>query len=299
MSPPLLSMGSTDRPSEPSSSRCRGRVRRRGPDWAIVHTTATVGPVDVITVCGFRCASATRTILDLAAAGADPDRLAAALDSAMRLHLSAPLVLVERLSELRGPGRYGVRLSTPATRQRRRNDAGTPLPGARPPRRAPQDRRRSAGSAATVLTWPESTSSYADLRIWSRCSGRLGHSNPADRSRDAQRRNELQDLGCAVYEYTWGAKSAVPSTSPTHCAIDYSATAVCAEETRVGPLGHTSEVVSDRAAGDSHRPVRAQQERGKVPGEVGEGQHLGVQVDAERLDDEAPASLDAGPGVWV
>jgi hypothetical protein len=31
----------------------------------------------------------------------------------------------------------------------------------------------------------------------------LGHSNPADRDRDAQRRNELQDLGYAVYEYTW------------------------------------------------------------------------------------------------
>jgi len=35
-------------------------------------------------------------------------------------------------------------------------------------------------------------------------SGRLGHSAPADRARDAQRRNELQDLGYAVYEYTWG-----------------------------------------------------------------------------------------------
>jgi hypothetical protein len=35
-------------------------------------------------------------------------------------------------------------------------------------------------------------------------SGRLGHSNPADRERDAQRRNELQDLGYRVYEYTWG-----------------------------------------------------------------------------------------------
>ena len=33
-------------------------------------------------------------------------------------------------------------------------------------------------------------------------SGRLGHSNPADRCRDAQRRNELQDLGYVVYEYT-------------------------------------------------------------------------------------------------
>ena len=35
-------------------------------------------------------------------------------------------------------------------------------------------------------------------------SGRLGHSNPVDRGRDAQRRNELQDLGYAVFEYTWG-----------------------------------------------------------------------------------------------
>ncbi len=34
-------------------------------------------------------------------------------------------------------------------------------------------------------------------------SGRKGHSSPAERARDAQRRNELQDLGQAVFEYTW------------------------------------------------------------------------------------------------
>jgi very-short-patch-repair endonuclease len=34
-------------------------------------------------------------------------------------------------------------------------------------------------------------------------SGRKGHSSPAERARDAQRRNELQDLGFDVYEYTW------------------------------------------------------------------------------------------------
>ena len=33
--------------------------------------------------------------------------------------------------------------------------------------------------------------------------GRLGHSTPAERDRDAQRRNELLDLGLIVYEYTW------------------------------------------------------------------------------------------------
>ena len=34
-------------------------------------------------------------------------------------------------------------------------------------------------------------------------SGRIGHSSPAERARDAQRRNELQDLGLRVYEFTW------------------------------------------------------------------------------------------------
>ena len=87
----------------------RRGVRRRGKTGAAVHTTAHVGPVDVITVRGFRCTSATRTVLDLAAAGATSDRLAGAVDSAMRLHLSAPLVLVERLSQLRAVGRRGVR----------------------------------------------------------------------------------------------------------------------------------------------------------------------------------------------
>ena len=34
-------------------------------------------------------------------------------------------------------------------------------------------------------------------------TGRLGHSTPTERARDAQRRNEFQDIGRRVYEYTW------------------------------------------------------------------------------------------------
>jgi very-short-patch-repair endonuclease len=34
-------------------------------------------------------------------------------------------------------------------------------------------------------------------------SGRLGHTTPTERTRDAQRRNELQDIGRRVFEYTW------------------------------------------------------------------------------------------------
>jgi very-short-patch-repair endonuclease len=178
--------------------------RRKPPAGCIVHTTTRIGAVDVLTVSGFRCSSATRTVLDLAAAGASPDRLAAAVDSSIRLRLSAPLVLIERLGELRGPGRYGVRLldqllldSGGETMLERRflalvREAGLPRP-------VTQQRIRSHGRHVARVDFL-----YATQSIVVEVSGRLGHSNPVDRGRDAQRRNELQDLGFAVYEYTWG-----------------------------------------------------------------------------------------------
>jgi very-short-patch-repair endonuclease len=182
----------------------RRGVRRRGVTGATVHTTAHVGPVDVITVHGFRCASATRTILDLAAVGAATVRLAAALDSAMRLHLSAPLVLLERLAQLRGLGRRGVRtldvllLDSGGETMLERRFLEL-VRGADLPRPETQRRIRSNGRHVARVDFL-----YADLAIVVEVSGRLGHSNPMDRGRDAQRRNELQDLGYAVYEYTWG-----------------------------------------------------------------------------------------------
>jgi very-short-patch-repair endonuclease len=180
------------------ASRCKP------PAGCIVHTTTKIGAIDVITVGGVRCASATRTILDLAASGATPERLAAAIDSAIRLRLSAPLVLIERLSELRGRGRRGVRLldqllidSGGETMLERRflalvRHAGLPRP-------VTQQRIRSDGRHVARVDFL-----YAAQSVIVEVSGRLGHSNPVDRGRDAQRRNELQDLGFAVYEYTWG-----------------------------------------------------------------------------------------------
>ena len=145
-----------------------------------------------------------RTILDLAATGATPDCLAAAIDSAIRLRLSAPLVLIERLSELRGRGRRRVRLldqllidSGGETMLERRflalvRQAGLPRP-------VTQQRIRSDGRHVARVDFL-----YPAQAMVIEVSGRLGHSNPTDRGRDAQRRNELQDLGFAVYEYTWG-----------------------------------------------------------------------------------------------
>ena len=75
-----------------------------------VHTTDMLKPIDFVEVDGFRAMSATRTIIDLAHARAHTARVEAAIDSAVRLGLSSPEVLADRLETLRGSGRWGCRL---------------------------------------------------------------------------------------------------------------------------------------------------------------------------------------------
>lgn len=194
-----------DRSNPESVEFCvlRSNRQRRLRD-GIVHTTQVKGPVDVITVNGFACSTATRTILDLAASGAGEPRLAAAIDSAVRLNLTVPLVLAERLAELRGRGRYGVRLL-----DRLLIDSGGEsmlerrfLPLLRShglPRPQTQRRISKVGHHVARVDFL-----YPDESIIVEVTGRLGHTTPADRAKDAQRRNDLQDLGYTVYEYTWG-----------------------------------------------------------------------------------------------
>ncbi len=75
-----------------------------------LHTTSCIARLDVVTVDGLRVSSATRTIIDLAALGVTGLLLGAAIDSSVRMRLSAPAVISKRLAELRGPGRRGSRL---------------------------------------------------------------------------------------------------------------------------------------------------------------------------------------------
>ena len=73
----------------------------------VVHTTTRLRPIDQVVVDGFRTMSATRTVFDLALARAHPRRIEAAIDSAVRLHLSSPEVILRQLAGLRGSGRWG------------------------------------------------------------------------------------------------------------------------------------------------------------------------------------------------
>jgi very-short-patch-repair endonuclease len=168
-----------------------------------VHTTANLPKLDRVTVDGYRCLSATRTIIDLAHAGVPGIRLEAAIDSAVRLGLTSPVVLVTRLGELRGPGRWGA-----VALDRLLVDSGGHsmlerrflqlLRRAGLPRPAVQVIHRRGGRTFARVDFL-----FDPLGVVVEVSGRHGHSSPAERARDAQRRNELQDVGRKVYEYTY------------------------------------------------------------------------------------------------
>ena len=169
----------------------------------MVHRTKFVSPLDTVDVDGFRVMSATRTVLDLALARSSRRRIEAAFDSAVRKGLSHPEVLAARLATLRGSGRWGV-----STIERILPDSGghSPLERsflrivreadlARPTTQAVQ--RSATGRHVARVDFL-----FEEHRLVVEVTGRLGHVSDAERSRDAQRRNELQDLGFHVIEYT-------------------------------------------------------------------------------------------------
>jgi hypothetical protein len=178
------------------------RGRHRSLD-TVVHTTRFVGPLDVVVVDGLRTSSATRTVIDLALARRSPMRIEAAIDSAVRLGSSSPAVIARRLESLRGSGRWGCRLI-----DRLLADSGGHSPLERRflgivrelglPRPLTQVIHRRNGRHVARVDFL-----FADHGVVVEVTGRRGHSTPADRARDAQRRNELQDLGRKVYEFTF------------------------------------------------------------------------------------------------
>lgn len=168
-----------------------------------VHTTTRLHPIDHVVVDGFRAMSATRTVFDLALARAHPHRIEAAIDSAVRLQLSSPEVLERRLATLRGSGRWGCRRVEEMI-----TDSGghTHLERrflelvreSRLPRPRTQVVFRAGGRHVARVDFL-----FDDAGVVIEVSGQKGHASPSERARDAQRRNELQDLGMRVYEYTF------------------------------------------------------------------------------------------------
>ena len=181
--------------------RPRARRGRRMP--FTVHTTLRLGLLDRVTVDGFRCTSATRTVLDLARARVGRLRLEAAIDSAVRSGSALLAYSPIASTSCRGPGRWGTPLLEDAARRLGRpHDAGTALPRADAPCGPPATpdevvHRHGDRLYARVDFYFEEAGVVVEV------SGCKGHSSPSERARDAQRRNELQEAGRSVYEYTW------------------------------------------------------------------------------------------------
>ena len=190
-------------PADPIEFLVPRAVRRRSVPEGRVHTTERPARIDRVRVEGFPVTSATRTVLDLAMQRPGRARLEAAIDSAVRHRSSAPEVLQRRLAQLRGSGRWGCRLVDQLTLdaggesmlERRFLELmrahGLPRPTTQ---RWFHVEKRPIGRADFV---------YAEHRMVVEVSGRKGHASDAERAKDAQRRNELQDIGWRVYEYTW------------------------------------------------------------------------------------------------
>lgn len=187
-------------------------ARRR---WALpvglLHTSKRIERLDRVVVDGWPVTSATRTVLDLAMRQPGRERLEAAIDSAVRMRLSAPIVLQRRLEGLRGPGRWGCRLVDELT-----IDAGGESVLER---RFLELLRRNGLPRPTTQRWfridgrsiGRADFTFDEHRMVVEVSGGRGHSSPAERAKDAQRRNELQDIGQQVFEYTWEDVSRRPT----------------------------------------------------------------------------------------
>jgi very-short-patch-repair endonuclease len=173
--------------------------RGREAHWRL-HTTRRMERIDRTEVEGFRCTTASRTIIDLAAA-ASISQLERAIDSAVRDGLSSPAFLAKRLADLRGRGRRGVRLvdellaDTGGHSDLERRflalvrQAGLP----RPTCQRIFDRKKTLARVDF---------SFEPKPVIVEVSGRRGHASDAERAKDARRRNELQELGLVVLEFT-------------------------------------------------------------------------------------------------
>lgn len=173
----------------------------RGLD-GVVHTTTSTRH-DLVRVDGLPVTSGERTVLDLARSACPPPLLEAAVDSAIRLRLTTLDRLVDRVSSPIGGARWGygaldsVLLTSGGHTFLERaflhlvRAAQLPLP-------SPQIVHRRAGRHVARVDFL-----FPGHDVVVEVSGGRGHSSPSDRAKDARRRNELQQLGRLVLEFTY------------------------------------------------------------------------------------------------
>jgi very-short-patch-repair endonuclease len=170
---------------------------------ATIHSTAVRVNGDLRRVAGLPVTSAERTIIDLARAGVASPLLESAIDSAIRLRLTTLDHVIERIDQVKGPARSGVArldelvitsgghsvLERRFLRLVRRAELPAPITQV-------VHRRDGQHVARVDFLFPEQN-------VVVEVSGGRGHSTASDRAKDARRRNELQQMGRTVLEFTY------------------------------------------------------------------------------------------------
>jgi hypothetical protein len=189
----------------PKSTRAEFLVPRSSrsiPNWMTIHTTTQWEPSDLICHNDVRTTTATRAILDFATGRPTAVELERAIDSAIKLRRTTRQRLAQRLDTLRGSGRHGARLldellldaGGESFLERRflrlLRTAGLPRPQC-------QVVFRDNGRHVARVDFL-----FPAAKTVVEVSGRLGHTTDRDRQRDARRRNQLQQMGNTVLEFT-------------------------------------------------------------------------------------------------
>jgi very-short-patch-repair endonuclease len=176
------------------------RARRHLPPWLELHTTLQWTKGDTVLRNSVRTSNATRAIIDMAK-DASPQQLETAIDSAIRMRLTAVPRLTRRIGELSGSGRAGIRMlrtlmldAGGESDLERRFLRLMRVHGFERPHS--QIVYRSNGRTMRVdFEWP-------NQNVVAEVSGRLGHSSERDQQREIHRRNELQRRGKRYIEFS-------------------------------------------------------------------------------------------------
>lgn len=180
--------------------RRRGTGRRL---TGVVHTTTTPTRHDLVRVDGLPVTSGERTVLDLARDGSPVRQLETAVDSAIRLRLTTLDRLIDRVTATTGTARWGYGsldevLLTAGGHSFLERAFLRLLRAAQLPLPTPQVVHRRDGRHVARVDFL-----FPGHDVVVEVSGGRGHSSPSERAKDARRRNELQQLGRLVLEFTY------------------------------------------------------------------------------------------------